>query len=276
MTTNARAETVIAICPGNVTATGTLTLAYPSFFKGQNQTLVITDAHQSLAPSCPTLSLPVSAQAVQSAKLISEATWQQLKNGMSIITDAQSPINLSTSELDPLSNQSSIHPTQAIQPSANSHSVILATWFWKPDVWQAPKPQLWSQLADAAIRRIYISIPIDPIKNQPIHTTALQSFIRQATAKNVEVWAVEGDPHVFYRENEKNTCEEQTPTMLITERFPNKKSYRAYSMTLNPIYFPALTWRQMLDSKPIWTRSVNSSILWNCRLILFYHFGSLG
>ena len=69
-----------------------------------------------------------------------------------------------------------------------------SVWIWRPADWQNQPQALLAELTAMSTPVVYISVSIDD--DQVAEPAALATFIAMARAAEIEVWAVEGDPHV--------------------------------------------------------------------------------
>lgn len=193
----AKSDSRVAICVGGATQESEIRLEYSSFSDTRGRVLIVTGKPDTLADQCKKLILPIPIKEVLSARLVSNITWNKLQAGITLTTDRDKNFDLNTSELEPLIDTESPKSKPFSPQESHSNQQMLATWLWEPEIWQNPPPGLWDQLEDAAIQRIYVSIPIDPDLNLPVNMNTLKAFISNAHANGIQVWAVEGDPHAI-------------------------------------------------------------------------------
>jgi hypothetical protein len=162
---------------------------------------------------CDVLTLPVPASAVVWARVIPPDIAARLQGGVSLVSEqAEKPTRFA--EVLPVAEAAPQTPTQ---PPLSAHPILsfkgfkrkpeaatYATWLWQPALWQGDHARLWPQLVASGIGRIYITVPVDPETNRPVQEERLQAFIREASTRNIRVWAVDGDPHDILDEAREN------------------------------------------------------------------------
>ena len=80
--------------------------------------------------------------------------------------------------------------------------VVRSAWFWSPAVWLTTPEHIFNTQKQYKLNRIYISIPIE--KDTISHLPELKAFIKSAHKKNLQVWAVMGDPHAILDSEREN------------------------------------------------------------------------
>lgn len=150
-------------------------------------------------PTCHFLKLPVAENQIQWARLISDQQATDLQNGI-MLSGPNPDLPNNRAELIPLLETAKAHPLRITgeHPPANPAVIqqkTLSTWLWRPEIWlHSEFNGLWSQLKDASIRQVFITIPLNSTGQFPAEPEALKAFIRRADKEHVKVWAVEGDP----------------------------------------------------------------------------------
>lgn len=77
-------------------------------------------------------------------------------------------------------------------PQASKFRPGRSAWFWSPTRWREVPQQIFSSQQEHFLKRIYITVPVE--QDAVAHPAELAGFIREARARNLEVWAVIGDP----------------------------------------------------------------------------------
>lgn len=69
-----------------------------------------------------------------------------------------------------------------------------STWIWEPSAWQQAPAGLLAQVEKSNARAVYVSVPVE--SEVVRDANALASFVRAAARRNIQVWAVDGDPRM--------------------------------------------------------------------------------
>lgn len=93
-----------------------------------------------------------------------------------------------------------VAPGKPIPPQTPKFRPGRSAWFWSPARWLETPEQIFSSQQEHDLRRIYITVPVE--QDAVRHPAELASFIRQAQARRLEVWAVVGDPAAVLRDGQ--------------------------------------------------------------------------
>lgn len=207
----------LSICTGSlherpIPALTGMDIEYVSISSRQSHWLQLSPKKPPANPACQPLELPLDTRAIQWIRLISERQYKTLQDGMMFSSPNPQYPDVQA-ELMPLTEPP---PSQANKPDGDAQSKppaspeaiqhkTLSTWLWQPQLWQqANRNGLWSQLQDANLHQVFITIPLEKAAGLPKDVEALKAFIRQATAKHIAVWAVEGDPWFILPDEREN------------------------------------------------------------------------
>jgi len=70
-------------------------------------------------------------------------------------------------------------------------------WFWLPELWKDKSLAVFQRLEKYQAGHVYISIPVNLTTGEVKHREQLRDFLKRAAKRNVDVWAVEGDPNAI-------------------------------------------------------------------------------
>ena len=95
------------------------------------------------------------------------------------------------------------HLSLEAPPRKDGAAPLRSAWAWQPAVWRDRPGALLARLSRLGIARVFISVTM--ANDQSVATApALAAFIKAAAARDIAVWAVEGDPYaVLPSEREK-------------------------------------------------------------------------
>lgn len=91
-------------------------------------------------------------------------------------------------------------PRPPAAPQASKFRPGRSAWFWSPTRWRDAPQQIFSSQQEHFLKRIYITVPVE--QDAVSHPAELAGFIRQAHARNLDVWAVIGDPAAVLRQGQ--------------------------------------------------------------------------
>jgi hypothetical protein len=85
--------------------------------------------------------------------------------------------------------------TLALEPAPMQKARPRATWVWRPDDWIDGGPALLDWAAGLDIRELFITVPLTD-GTAVRAPELLAAFVRQARARGIHVYSVDGDPHM--------------------------------------------------------------------------------
>jgi hypothetical protein len=85
--------------------------------------------------------------------------------------------------------------TLALEPAAAPRAAPRATWVWRPADWIDGGPALLDWAARQGIRELFVTVPLQD-GTAVRAPDLLAAFVRQAGAKGIGVYSVDGDPHM--------------------------------------------------------------------------------
>ena len=193
-------ETWLALCRSSeaiASAKQSVTYEAPD---DRSQTLHVTTAQPP--PGCAAVRLPVEAADVIWARLMPPATAQRLRRGLILQGGDTAPA--AGSEIIPLEEtpRAAPEPTrepsgvQASTPPGVSPSTTRAAWAWRPELWRTTPSPLFATAASWDITTIYVTLPV-AADGKLADADRLREFLREAHARGVQVWAVDGDPRMI-------------------------------------------------------------------------------
>ncbi len=80
-------------------------------------------------------------------------------------------------------------------------------WIWRPSEWRDNAEALLEELDVLDTPVVYVSVPLTSSASDHLsvaNADALADFIARAAARNIRVWAVEGDPHAVLPEGQEH------------------------------------------------------------------------
>ena len=83
----------------------------------------------------------------------------------------------------------------ALEPIAASNPAPRSTWVWRPGDWIDGGPALLDWAAAQGIRELFVTVPLKD-GSAVRAPDLLAAFVRQAGAKGIKVYSVDGDPHM--------------------------------------------------------------------------------
>ena len=90
----------------------------------------------------------------------------------------------------------SLHINSITLPSTIDYPIdrSRSAWVWNPSTWQNNPQFFWKLQNLESINEFYITVPINPA-GEVTNPQQLSAFVRQASEKNIKIWAVIGDRH---------------------------------------------------------------------------------
>lgn len=74
------------------------------------------------------------------------------------------------------------------------HPAARSAWIWNPNAWHAQPDAAFAHAKKHGIKVLFISVPLH--EGRVRDPEALSSFVREAAEHGVEIWVVDGDPHM--------------------------------------------------------------------------------
>lgn len=153
---------------------------------------------------CDMRELALAPEHIQWATLINSALAQQIRQG--VILKA-APDNKNANEIialrEPPATDGGRTPAEfpSRAPGTGNANMRRSLWAWQPDLWRERPDALFGLLERHGARLAFITVPVHADTGTVETPQALSRFIEQATARDISVWAVIGDPaHVLPRE----------------------------------------------------------------------------
>lgn len=92
---------------------------------------------------------------------------------------------------------------QLLSDDVQASNTSRALWVWQPRAWMEQSKKLITLLQKYNANRVFISIGLNEKADKIIHQNKLKKFITNASSHNIDVWAVEGDPHATLPSGQK-------------------------------------------------------------------------
>jgi hypothetical protein len=90
-------------------------------------------------------------------------------------------------------NQKAVASAPSPLQSFASSNPDRTAWLWSPSLWQDTPELVWQLQTQQHLRAIYVTVPVNA-DSEVENPEALAAFISAASARNLKVWAVIGDP----------------------------------------------------------------------------------
>jgi len=185
----------VALCPENGAVPAAVFSQHYFAVDGQPRQLLVLAGQPQLA-ECKTAVVETGAAAVAWAGLLPA---EQRGNRLHYVA-LQGKFSASSTQVSEIiggnaSEKGAAAPAPAASPPRGfaSNSPDRTAWLWSPALWQDTPEQVWQLQTQQHLRAIYVTVPVNA-DSEVENPEVLATFISAASARNLQVWAVIGDP----------------------------------------------------------------------------------
>lgn len=233
----------LSLCPEklSVISEGSKWFSFVNLADSKPQMIILLEKPPNWS-GCETQKLPLSADQVRWIRPVSSEEASRFKQGIILSAPIGSAINKWNPQPlveEPTDTAAESKATFNHPNSGAATQRKLSTWLWDPKLWQNEnRTLLWSQLAEAYINRIYISVPIDPAAQKPVCLETLKAFVREAKKRELSVWAVDGDPRAVLNQERQAFAERAAIYKRYNQAVPLEERLDGVQYDIEPYLIP--------------------------------------
>lgn len=199
-------KTWITVIPADAPSGETLPMRHFHFGKqGAGRELVLADRPPVFADPSTVLELDVPVNGVLWARPVARSfaadppeqilLQGQFPEGAQPVISEVIPIPAARSGLEPgrATHDTAASATPDADPPHSDSDTGRSAWIWSPRRWMERPEDFWELQQEVGLSAVFISVPVDGTEvGKP---EALRAFVKEGSARQLDVWAVIGDPH---------------------------------------------------------------------------------
>lgn len=112
-----------------------------------------------------------------------------------------------------------------------------SAWVWQPAVWQQDPAFFWRLQALEGIQEFFITVPVNA-SGEVSNASQLRQFIREASAREVRIWAVIGDRNDVLEENRGLLRTRVSAYRRFNDRAPEEERLAGAQLDIEPYLLP--------------------------------------